>query len=71
MIIHTATVELQPNDLRLLRESGLPLDADERRGDALPVGRADLASQLRQARATASDPARRAVISSYLKQLRA
>jgi len=71
MIIHPATVELQPNDLRLLRESGLPLDADERRQESLPVGRADLASRLRQARALTADPARRAVLVSYLKQLRA
>jgi hypothetical protein len=69
MIIHSATVELHPTDLRLLRESGLPLD-DDPGYHVLPIGRADLASRLRAARARTEDPARRAVIVSFLKQLR-
>jgi hypothetical protein len=72
MIIHSATVELHPTDIRLLTESGLPLAAAEPgRGDVLPIGRADLASRLRAARARTDDPDRRAVIVSFLKQLRA
>ncbi|HYF58468.1 MAG TPA: hypothetical protein VEA81_05890 [Burkholderiaceae bacterium] len=71
MIIHAATVELQPTDVRLLRESGLPFGPIDARDAALPVGRADLASCLRAARARTDDPDRRAVILSFLKQLRA
>jgi hypothetical protein len=72
MIIHSATVELHPTDVRLLTESGLPLAAAEAaRGDVVPIGRADLASRLRAARARTDDPDRRAVIVSFLKQLRA
>jgi multidrug efflux pump subunit AcrB len=41
-------------------------------GDRLvPIGRADFASRLRTARARTEDPSRRAVIVSFLKQLRA
>jgi hypothetical protein len=70
MIIHAATVELLPQDLRMLRDSGLPLGFDEPHR-TLPIGRIDLATRLRQARADTADPARRAVIVSFLKQLRA
>ena len=72
MIIHSATVDLHPTDIRLLVESGLPVappaDARDR---VLPIGRADLASLLTAARARTDDPGRRAVIVSFLKQLRA
>lgn len=72
MIIHSATVDLHPTDIRLLLDSGLPLDTpDAPRGRVVPIGRADLASRLRVARAGAEDPAHRAVIVSFLKQLRA
>jgi hypothetical protein len=71
MIIHSATVELHPTDIRLLTESGLPLVHETPRGDVLPIGRADLASKLRAARARTDDPDCRAVIVSFLKQLRA
>lgn len=81
MIIHAATVELAPNELRLLQDSGLPIPAcDEATVDStaadrplrqlLPFGRADLAGWLRQARASSQDPAGQAVIASFLKQLR-
>jgi hypothetical protein len=71
MIIHAATVELHPNDLRALRESGLPLGPAGTPDRLVPVARADLASRLNDARASTDDPARLAVIVSYLKQLRA
>ena len=71
MIIHPATVELHPTDVRLLRESGLPLESADDARKVVPIGRADLASRLRAARAHTDDPARRAVIVSFLKQLRA
>jgi len=71
MIIHAATVELHPNDLRTLRESGLPLGPTEATDRLVPVARADLASRLNDARARTADPARLAVIVSFLKQLRA
>jgi hypothetical protein len=70
MIIHPATVELHPNDLRALLESGLPLDLGEPGDRLVPIGRADLATRLRAARACTEDPARRAVITSFMKQLR-
>jgi hypothetical protein len=71
MIIHAATVELHPNDLRTLRESGLPLGPTGTPDRLVPVARADLASRLHDARAATDDPDRLAVIVSYLKQLRA
>ncbi len=72
MIIHSATVELHPTDIRLLTESGLPLaTTGAPRGEVVPIGRADLASRLRAARARTEDPDRRAVLVSFLKQLRA
>jgi hypothetical protein len=72
MIIHSATVDLHPTDIRLLTESGLPLaPSGAPRGAVVPIGRADLASRLRIARASTEDPVRRAVIVSFLKQLRA
>ena len=46
MIIHPATVELHPNDLRALLESGLPLDLGEPGDRLVPIGRADLATRL-------------------------
>ena len=70
MIIHPATVELHPNDLRMLRESGLPLESDAARDRPVPIGRADLASRLRTARALVEDPGHLAVIVSFMKQLR-
>jgi len=70
MIIHAATVELLPQDLRMLRDSGLALGLDEP-DRSLPIGRSDLAVRLRQARADTADPARRQVLVSFLKQLRA
>jgi hypothetical protein len=70
MIIHPATVELHPNDLRMLRESGLPLESDEARDRPVPIGRADFASRLRAARALVDDPGQLAVILSFMKQLR-
>jgi hypothetical protein len=70
MIIHPATVELHPNDLRMLRESGLPLESTEARDRPVPIGRADLASLLRDARALVDDPGHLAVIMSFMKQLR-
>ena len=73
MIIHSATVDLHPTDVRLLRESGLPLPLElcPADGRMVPVGRADLATSLRAARARTADPERRAVIGSFLRQLRA
>lgn len=71
MIIHAATVELHPTDLRALRESGLPLGPAGTSDRPVPVPRADLASRLKDARAATADPASLAVIASYLKQLRA
>ena len=72
MIIHAATVELHPTDIRLLTESGLPLAPDGApRDEVVPIGRADLASRLRAARARTEDPDRRAVLVSFLRQLRA
>jgi hypothetical protein len=72
MIIHTATVDLHPTDIRLLEESGLPVTTtSDARDRVVPIGRADLASRLRTARAHTEDPGRRAVIVSFLKQLRA
>jgi hypothetical protein len=72
MIIHSATVELHPTDLSLLRESGLPIEpTNEARNRVVPVGRADLASALQTARANTDDPTHRAVFLSFLKQLRA
>jgi hypothetical protein len=72
MIIHSATVELHPTDVRLLTESGLALSpTGAPRGEVVPIGRADLASRLRTARAHTEDPDRRAVLASFLKQLRA
>jgi hypothetical protein len=72
MIIHSATVELHPTDLRLLRESGLPLDAVEAPRDrVVPIGLSDLLSRLRVARAGTDDPDKNAVLASFLKQLRA
>jgi hypothetical protein len=71
MIIHPSTVELHPNDLRMLLESGLPLNLEDRGDRLVPIGRADFASRLRTARASTEDPSRRAVIVSFLKQLRA
>jgi hypothetical protein len=71
MIIHASTVELAPNELTLLRESGLPIEALRGEARCVQVGRADFAGLLRQARAANDDPAGRAVIISFLKQLRA
>ena len=71
MIIHASTVELAPNELTLLRESGLPIDTSRGEARCVQVGRADFAGLLRQARAANDDPAGRAVIISFLKQLRA
>jgi hypothetical protein len=70
MIIHPATVELHPNDLRLLRESGLPLNLADPGGRLVPIGRTDFTMRLSAARARTEDPARRAVIVSFMKQLR-
>jgi hypothetical protein len=69
MIIHAATVELLPHDLRLLRDGGLSLGHDDT-DRTVPVPRADLASRLRAARAAADDPQRRAILVSFLRQLR-
>ncbi len=71
MIIHSATVELHPTELRLLHDSGLPLDTGGSAANAVPIGRDEFAQRLRAARALTEDPARRAVIASFLKQLRA
>ncbi|MFZ4757918.1 MAG: hypothetical protein ACOYLX_07075 [Burkholderiaceae bacterium] len=72
MIIHSATVELHPTDLSLLRESGLPIEpTGEARNRVVPIGRADLACALQAARANTDDPTHRAVFLSFLKQLRA
>lgn len=71
MIIHSATVELMPTDIRLLRDSGLPLGPPGSEDRRLPVERADFLSRLRIARARTDDPERRAVLVSFLKQLRA
>jgi hypothetical protein len=75
MIIHAATVELAPNELRLLQDSGLPLAHHPALGteglQLVPIGRADLAIHLTEARASSQDPAQLAVIASFLKQLRA
>jgi len=70
MIIHAATVELQPQDLLMLHDSGLVLGLPEPHR-SLPIGRTDLAMRLRRARAETDDPACLAVIVSFLKQLRA
>jgi hypothetical protein len=71
MIIHSATVELHPTDIRLLTESGLPLEpSGTPRGAVVPIGRADLASRLSAARALTDDPDRLAVLASFLRQLR-
>lgn len=71
MIIHPKTVELHPTDLRLLAESGLALAGAQPGATVMPIGRADLAFRLKDARARTDDPAQRAVIVSFLKQLRA
>ena len=71
MIIHPAMVELLPTDVLLLRESGLPIGPADTRTAVATIGRADLASRLRTARAHTEDPARLSVIVSFLRQLRA
>jgi len=71
MIIHAHTVELAPHDLRLLQSSGVPLPLRPVAGPLIPVGRTDLAGLLNQAAANDTDPHRLAVLSSFLKQLRA
>ena len=71
MIIHPAMVELLPTDVLLLRESGLPIGPADTRTAVAKIGRADLASRLRTARAHTDDPAQLSVIVSFLRQLRA
>ncbi len=75
MIIHAATVELAPNELRLLQDSGLPLKHAPSLGlkdlQWVPIGRDALADHLTEARASSQDPAQLEVIASFLKQLRA
>ena len=57
MIIHSATVELHPTDIRLLTESGLPVaPTGTPRGEVVPIGRADLASRLRALPVARLDP---------------
>jgi hypothetical protein len=70
MIIHPSTVDLNPIDLRLLLDSGLTLNLAPSGDRLVPIGRDDLATRLRAARARTEDPARRSVIVSFLKQLR-
>ena len=71
MIIHAATVELHPTDVRLLQDSGLlPPGPGATPGPVFPVGRADLASRLALARTRTNDPQQRAIIGSFLRLLR-
>jgi hypothetical protein len=71
MIIHPAMVELLPTDVLMLRESGLPIGPADTHTAFSKIGRADLASHLRTARAHTDDPAQLSVIASFLRQLRA
>ena len=71
MIIHPAMVELLPTDVLMLRESGLPIGPADSHTAFSRIGRADLASHLRTARAHTDDPDQLSVIVSFLRQLRA
>lgn len=70
MIIHPSTVELAPNEVRLLEDNGLTL-ARPHGADWTPVARQEFAQRLNLIRATNTDPDRQAIISSFLRQLRA
>jgi hypothetical protein len=69
MIIHPSTVELAPNEVRLLEDNGLTLQAPPGT-QWTPVARQEFAQRLNLIRATSVDPDCQAVISSFLRQLR-
>jgi|GEM_PF-1089671 len=69
MIIHACTVELAPNEVRMLEENGLPLHPLPHT-DWTSVGRIDLAARLSLARSITTDPDSRALMGSFLRQLR-
>lgn len=70
MIIHPSTVELAPNEVRLLEDHGLSLHAPPTT-QWTPIARQEFAQRLNLVRATSPDPDRQAVMTSFLKQLRA
>ncbi|MFN5510162.1 MAG: hypothetical protein ACK44L_05400 [Burkholderiales bacterium] len=69
MIIHACTVELAPNEVLMLEENGLHLQQAPR-ADWTAVGRIDLADRLSLARSISTDPGSRALMGSFLRQLR-
>jgi hypothetical protein len=70
MIIHPSTVELAPNEVRLLEDNGLTLSRPHG-ADWTPVARQEFAQRLTLIRASSVDPDSQAVLSSFLRQLRA
>jgi|LauGreDrversion4_2_1035121.scaffolds.fasta_scaffold12156_2 hypothetical protein len=69
MIIHACTVELAPNEVRMLEENGLHLQPMPRT-DWTSVGRIDLADRLSLAQSISTNPDTRALMGSFLRQLR-